>query len=643
MTTVSRRHKLSPPPSPPQGQCDSFGIWSGSEPLGKRVASPRSRKMRATWIARAKLIGGVIVACVFVTWTYSFRLQMEQDETRNLKVHPATAIKNKVIQPIKLRLGMVVNHLKQHLRGSDVSEVAQDKMISIFSGVSREDQRKVLQVLKHVIDEGVDDEERSEHADQELLVGGGEKKLRKRKEAHDQALDEPNREKIEKLEKAAEDEIYKRATQPLNTIKYADRHILNFLDIVHSDMCKDPVVDLSDPNYSTEQAVEIFDKCRLLIFKNAFDVEMLEGYRQDFADFIQGLKDKRISRSGSNTGGDSLFLAGRGRGRYEIVLPERLIHPDIVANERIMEVVQHWKLLGGNSALRSLQSLVSEGNQGGGTPGQPWHFDQGFLFGQERGGLQNFGIAGHDLPPEAISLALPLLDMDRNLGPTEFCVGSSALNGVGPDVEVLNQTLIEEGSLFQRYFEHDGASCPAECWRSPLLNFGDGVLWDYGVRHRGGWNSSPYLRSIVLLIYSKRWFDDINFGDKTRQHQPADEDKFVTDLLSRTRLALPDRDEHSSEHVQTPLKEISHIYPNEMYGWEQKHKKVDFIATNWDVQGNPTLYIDGVAQGYLPAGSSKKVQGGYGDLMELRLGTSVVGRFKCSDEGQFVFTQDATW
>lgn len=608
-------------------------MW-GSELPGKRVRSPRSHKTAKIWMSRAKLIGGAIATCLLVSWMYNSRLQMEQDVARNLKVHPATTIENHVIQPIKLRLGIVMDHLKKHLRGSTVSEEAKDEIINILSGASKEDQTTVLQVLKHVIDEGVEAEAA---ADTEgARSRGGENLLRKNQAAIDKAG-------LGRQEKEREEELYKRSIQPLSYNKYSDRHILNFLDIVHSDTCKHPVVDMADPNYTTEQAVEIFDKCRLLIFKNAFDKKMLEEYRQQYATYIQGLKDGRISRSGSNTGGDNLFVAGRGRGRYEIILPERLIHPEIVANERIIEVVQHWKVLGGNSGLRSLQSLVAEGHQGGGTPGQPWHMDKGSLFGHESNAVQNFGLGGHDLPPVCISLGLPLLDLDRTVGPTEFCVGSSALVGVGPHAKVQNQTLIEEGSLFQRYFEHNGRYCPAECWRSPLLNLGDAVLWDYGLRHRGGWNASPYLRSILLLIYSKSWFDETNFGDKLRKHKPENEDTFVTDLLSRVRLALPDRDDPSSEPVTTPLEEISHIYPNEMSETEKKHKSVEFIATNWDVEGNPTLYIDRVPQGCLPAGETKTVYGAYGDVMELRVGSKVVGMFKCSDEGQVVFTKDATW
>ena len=325
----------------------------------------------------------------------------------------------------------------------------------------------------------------------------------------------------------------------------------------------------------------------------------MKEYQQEFAEFIYGLKQGRISTTGGNTGGDSMFFAGRNRGRYEIVLPERFANEGIVAHEEILNVVQDPKLLGTNSALRSLQSLVAEGNQGGGTPGQTWHFDQGFIFGQEHGGLSTYGLAGHDLPPAAISLAMPLLDMERNVGPTEFCVGSSALNGVAPDAPVHDPTLKQaHDGLFYRYFDHHGSYCPAECWRSPLLKMGDAVLWDYGVRHRGGWNASPFMRSIVLLIYAKRWYDDINFGDKIRKHVPKDESNLMHDLMTRTRLALPDRD--------------------------------------------VPYYVGDESQGELPVGQTLTVQGEFGDQMELRLDDKILGRFECgSDGGQFVFTKDA--
>ena len=619
MSKVHQRHRTSPPGSPQEGRFD-FSLGDLLPQTSGRRSPRNPYKGFPVLKTRVKSVLIVLAIWVCLACLYNFQLKREDSPERTLKHRPAHWLKERYVDRFKDVADKLTKHVQIHLRGMD-----------------QKDQNKFMQILNHAIHAADKEDEQDSSTDVES-ESEDEPEPADERQTTKTGLDPEEMERIKKQERI--DAAHAQDLRPLSERTEADRHILNFLDIVEN--CQNPVVDMNDPSYSTQKAVRIFEKCRLLIFKNAFDTELMEEYRQQYAEYITGLKEGKISREGGNTGGDSLFLAGRGRGRYEIILPERMAHPDIVNNERILEVVKHWRVLGGNAALRSLQSLVAEGNQGGGTPGQPWHFDQGFLFGQEHGGLQHFGIAGHDIPPAAISLAMPLLDMERETGPTEFCVGSSALNGVNPHPDVFDQSLIEEGSLFQKYNEHPGF-CPPECWISPLLKLGDAVLWDYGVRHRGGWNASPNLRSIILLIYAKRWFDDINFGNKPRHHQPEDEDPEVTDLLTRTRFALPDYDKPLNHEVTTPLEKISYIYPNEPYKFEGDHKTVDFIATNWDVEGNPTLYVDGVPQGTLKAKTSRKVQGAFGDLMQLRIGTQVVGQFKCNDHGQFVFTKDATW
>ena len=611
------RHRPSPPPSPRLGSSMPLlggayhAIVNGSDTKGRRLPL----KNRLLWQARVKYLGIALVSCLVLVLVYSAELRRETRLGDKLKVHRAGWLKTHAVDRVQNQANKLKTHIKDRLlRGRNASEMAQAK--------------EAVKVLDQVIEQEVQDvvdEELQEMEDDEY-------------EDDDEDDDEQDDQEASRSGRMVPEEL-----QFPN--KYADRHIKTFIDIVESKMCQNPVVDLSDPAYTVDQAVEIFSKCRLVVLKNAFNVDLMKEYRKQFAEFVQGLKDGRISTEGPNTAGDSMFFAGRNRGRFEVVLPERLAHPGIIANEKILEVARHPKVLGNDFALRSLQSLLAEGNQAGGTPGQEWHFDQGFLFGNQNEGLKNYGIAGHDIPPAVISLGLPLLDMERNIGPTEFCIGSSAMNGVSYDAPVMNETLVEEGSLFDRYFQFDGTYCPAECWVSPLLNLGDAALWEYGVRHRGGWNSSPYLRSIALLIYAKRWYDDVNFGDKVRRHPPVGESPVVTDLLSRTRMALPNKDEAPKEPVTTHLENIVNIYPPmaRLSPFEVNRDEVDFIVSNYDVEGNPTLYMNGVSQGPLPSGESKLVSGTFGDVMQLRVGSEVVGQFTCSDQGQFVFTKDATW
>ena len=514
----------------------------------------------------------------------------------------------------------VTTHVQHHLRGMDATT-----------------QSHLMTILHHAV-----------HEQEEELAKGN--KAEQPKEENQDPTELERMKQAERTQARRQHELV-----PLMERNNADRHIHTFLKIVQD--CQNPVIDLNDPTYTTERAVELFTKCRILIFKHAYNPEFLKEYRQDYAGYLLGLKEGTTSRHGSNSGGDNIFVAGRGRGRYEILLPERLARAELVNNRRIVEVVQHPRVLGRDMALRSLNSLVSEGNQGGGTPGQPWHFDEGFVFGQEHGGLQHFGLAGHDVPPFCVSMAVPLLDLDRTVGPTEFCVGSSALNGVHPQPAVVNTSWTEPGSLFHQYFEFPG-HCPAACWISPLLELGDAVVWDYGLKHRGGWNASPKLRSILLLLYAKTWYDDTNFGDKTRHHKAPDEDPELTHLLSRTRFATPIRDDPLEHAVTTPLTQLS--LTQKKKNQPQHHQPpspqldaepVDWLVTNQNVQGqDPVLYINDVPQGPLPIQASRWVSVPPGSVVQLRDnadGRVVLGQFVTStnaddqDPGQFVFTQDA--
>ena len=619
-----RRNRTSPPPSrsverlslgtPLKHSVHDHGDSSPSRrsPRG----SEQDRTWQGRWETRAKYLTIAIVCYLGTSWTYTSELRREARLGDELQAHPAGWLKENAVDPVQEQADKLKAHLRARLlRGRNASNKIFEKNTRFLDKII---EQEVQQVMTQD-DKGGDPDDEFQDND------------------HD---DTDDTEDLRVDEGTEDDDTTAEFQVPSH---YADRHIENFLDIVRGETCKEPTVDLSDPNFDPNEAATIFAKCRLLIFRNAFDTEFLEEYRGEYTKFINGIKEGRISTKGHHTGGDPQYFASRGRGRYEIILPERLAHPDIVGNRKLLDVIQHTKVLGSHSTMRGFQSILAEGLKDHGAISQHWHTDDGYWFDSPMGSLTDYGIAGHDLPPAVASVAIPLLDIQqRNIGPTEFCMGTSALGGLGDMPLVMNQSLVEEGSLYRQMVDDDD-HCPAECWQAPLLKFGDAVVWDYQLMHRGGWNTSPFLRSMVLLIYSRKWYDDNNFDDKSQRRPRKGEPKSVTKLLWRTRFGVPKHDEEPNEEVATPLQDLGALAPKYegLEDFEENPSKQPFVFSNSNVDGNPMLYINGVLKGRLSAGKSKTVKCAFGDLIELRNGDHLLGQFsRCSDGGQFVFTQD---
>ena len=145
-----------------------------------------------------------------------------------------------------------------------------------------------------------------------------------------------------------------------------------------------------------------------------------------------------------------------------------------------------------------------------------WHRDGGdYIF---RNARKNAGVAGHDLPSYATGVIIPLLDVNYEHGPTEFCMGLSHLHGVEEDkpedIPFYNETLRSiYREIFDTYFEGENHSgCPAQALRIPKLNFGDVLLFDYSMLHRGGHNTSPDLRTLIYNTYTRSWYKDPNWS-----------------------------------------------------------------------------------------------------------------------------------
>lgn len=187
-------------------------------------------------------------------------------------------------------------------------------------------------------------------------------------------------------------------------------------------------------------------------------------------------------------------------------------------------------------------------------------------------------------------------------------------------MEVQNSTLRD---ALYKYRLHVGAhSIPPDCWHSNTLNFGDILLFDYQVEHRGGHNASPDLRSLLYLTYSRYWYNDVNFNSEFVDSIQDGDGNILNQLLSTTRFAIPNhRDTSGKVSNTTPLQDIKQILLNQRLneaipsvGGEK------FIVSNKDVI-NPEILHVFVGErnfGHLQPGGSVAVGGRPGDLVQVR-------------------------
>lgn len=140
-----------------------------------------------------------------------------------------------------------------------------------------------------------------------------------------------------------------------------------------------------------------------------------------------------------------------------------------------------------------------------GAPDQHWHRDGGILF------------PGHPLqamlPPSALTLAIPLVEMNAQTGSTGFAIGThlKGENSQEPDFE-------------------------------PVVPVGSALLWDYRVLHKGMANRSESARPIIYATLCRPWWSDhINHKDEVRmiidEQAMAEFDPSLSARLVRAQIA----------------------------------------------------------------------------------------------------------
>lgn len=207
-----------------------------------------------------------------------------------------------------------------------------------------------------------------------------------------------------------------------------------------------------------------FNCCGCLIVVNLFTTEYINLLKLAF--------DKKIEQLTEGDFNKNNYVVGDKRFHITMSLESPFDDPNLYGHPLLILLMK--MLLGPEVALDSyvaVQSLVGSANQG-------LHRDMEALF------EDNLTVSGQ-LPPYAITVILPLVDVDQSCGMVLW-------------------------SESHHNFGYSPVEHPGIC---PVVRRGSVYLWDYRLLHLGLANHSQRDRPIISLVYSKPWFMDArSFG-----------------------------------------------------------------------------------------------------------------------------------
>lgn len=176
-------------------------------------------------------------------------------------------------------------------------------------------------------------------------------------------------------------------------------------------------------------------------------------------------------------------VVGDQRCMITVTIESPFNSAELYANPLLLPILN--RLLGDDCTISSFGSVVAFP----GAESQPIHFDHPPLFESEEQCVA--------LPPYAITMVVPLVDIRPETGSTAIWEGSHAQTDAREQLRVLSNYPSWAGSTH------------------PLPKLGDVYLMDYRVIHGGMANQSDQPRPILYFVYSRPWFRDaFNFRDQ---------------------------------------------------------------------------------------------------------------------------------
>jgi ectoine hydroxylase-related dioxygenase (phytanoyl-CoA dioxygenase family) len=227
-----------------------------------------------------------------------------------------------------------------------------------------------------------------------------------------------------------------------------------------------------------DQAVKAADQfCQhgTLFLENAFPRKLIAKIASAFKEQYQTLSNKEL-RKRDATVGDRRYM-------ITIDIKKPFNKPELYANPLLMPILE--RLLSSHLRIASFGSVVAWP----GAEAQPIHFDHPPLF--------DLHEKCESLPPYAVTLVIPLVELTEEMGPTAIWPGTHR----SPD----------RLQRFQKLTDQPDYSAAEK----PTTKLGDAYMMDYRVIHGGLPNNSDTVRPILYLVYSRPWFrDGFNFSSQ---------------------------------------------------------------------------------------------------------------------------------
>ncbi|PIQ29049.1 hypothetical protein COW36_18360 [bacterium (Candidatus Blackallbacteria) CG17_big_fil_post_rev_8_21_14_2_50_48_46] len=249
----------------------------------------------------------------------------------------------------------------------------------------------------------------------------------------------------------------------------------------------------------TEQMVNAMNTCGCVVLENFLPRGFVDKLANAFFERIAGWDETTLIQKGKPV--------GERRFMYLQPLAGPFAEPRLYANALVLPALQ--ALLGEHCVISTLSIVMALPGAGA----QRMHRDNALPFGEDP-------LSGQ-VPPLAINLAIPLVDLNETTGATAQHLGS--------------HRKIRPSSTFG--FEDAPVA---------YLRKGDAYLMDYRLVHAGTPNRGTLPRPIIYLIYARHWYLDAENHLDQKQNYLLVPDSTLqkatpeqAHLLSRARLRQP--------------------------------------------------------------------------------------------------------
>lgn len=224
-------------------------------------------------------------------------------------------------------------------------------------------------------------------------------------------------------------------------------------------------------------AVDLYSQHGVLWIEDLLDRDRVENLSAYYHRKYATLSKPQLAASHAMVGDRRYMITAAIKGPMN--------DPELYANPKLMPILN--QLLDPGFVISSFGSVLAFP----GAAAQSVHFDFPPLYQDE--------AVCAALPPHAITLVIPLVDITSDTGSTAVWPGSHNRTGSRDELE----RLVESGAM-------DGSVCP-----TPKM--GDAFLMDFRLIHAGTPNVSDSPRPILYIVYSRPWFrEDMNFQEQPR-------------------------------------------------------------------------------------------------------------------------------